>query len=324
MSNRLVRNSAILAKIQPTMNVDAVPTGGANAIQLTNLSVRPLVANNVDRQLVRAYLGGSEQLVGTAYKEISFDIELAGSGTAGDAPAWGVLLRACGFAEAVVEDSRVDYLPITNAQEMLSIYAFYDGVRHVLLNSKGDWSLNARVGDIPRLSMRFIGKDGSESAASNPSIDLSGWKTPQVVTDANTSDLVFGGTVSPSGTPAITGGSAAITGGLELQIGNDVAFTPLVGLEAIDITARELTGRIMIDGAAADEVTRMAAVRANTTQALSMLHGTVAGRRVLFHLPSVQLVDPTYDEVNGKLMQGYGLRGVPLSGNDELRIVTSF
>lgn len=324
MPNRLERNSAILLKIQPTVDVDAVPTGSANAMQVTNINVRPLVANNVDRALIRAYFGASEQLVGTAYKELSFEIELVGSGTAGTAPAWGPLLRACGFAETVTSSTRVDYTPITNGQEMVSIYAFQDGVRHVLLNAKGDWSFNGKVGEIPRMSVRLIGKDGAETAVSNPSIDLSAWKTPQVITDANTADLVFGGTVSPTGAPAITGGTPGITGGLELQIGNDLNFTPLIGLEAIDITARELTGRIMIDGTAAEEVTRMGNVRANAVQAISMLHGTVAGRKLLVHLAAAQLVDPGYDSVNGKLMQAYSLRGVPVSGNDELRIVTSF
>lgn len=324
MPNRLVRNSAIIAKIETTYGTDAVPTGVANAILVKNMDVRPLVANNVDRALLRPYIGGSEQLIGTAYKEISFEIELAGSGSAGVAPAWGPLLRACGFAETLIATTRVDYTPITTGQESLSIYAYKDGVRHILLGARGDWSIDAKVGSIPTLSLRFIGKDGGETANAAPALTLSGWLTPQVVTDTNTADLVFGGTVSPTGAPAITGGSAIITGGLELQSGNDVPFTPLIGLESIDITARDVTGRIMIDGTAAEEVTRMAAVRANTTQAISMLHGTVANRKLLIHLASAQLIDPSYDDVNGKLMQGYSLRCPPASGNDEIRIVTSF
>lgn len=38
-------------------------------------------------------------------------------------------------------------------------------------------------------------------------------------------------------------------------------------------------------------------------------------------LPSVQLINPTKVDVNGKLMCGYDLRVLPLTGNDEIKIV---
>jgi peptide/nickel transport system substrate-binding protein len=59
------------------------------------------VANNVNRDLVRNYFGASEQLVGIAYIEAEFTVELQGSGTAATAPAWGALLRAAGHANGL-------------------------------------------------------------------------------------------------------------------------------------------------------------------------------------------------------------------------------
>ena len=55
-----------------------------------------------------------------------------------------------------------------------------------------------------------------------------------------------------------------------------------------------------------------------------MRHGTVAGNKVLLYLPSVQFINPSNFELNGRLLNGYDLRCVPTSGNDEVRIVTSF
>lgn len=327
MSNRLERLSAILAKVETTPGVDATPSGAANAIQVTNLTVRPLVANNVPREILRPYLGGSQHLIGTTYKELSFDVELAGSGTAGAAPAWGALLRGCGWAETITAATRVDYTLVSTGQESLTLYAYKDGVRHVLLGSMGDWSVKAKVGSIPGVTFRFIGIDGSETANAAPSMDFTGWKTPEVVTDANTADVVLGGTCSTSGAPTITSGTAVISDGLEINGGNDVPFTPLIGLQSISITGREITGRIMLDETAAGEVSRMASVRANTLTAVSMVHGTGTGKKVLFHLASAQLLDMSYEEVNGKLMQGYNIRAVPTpggSGNDEARIVAGF
>ena len=84
---RSTRKYAILAKIQPTAGTDSVPTGGANAMLVSNVQVNPLVANNVDRNLLRTYYGSSEQLIGSNYKELSFDVEICGGASAGSSPA---------------------------------------------------------------------------------------------------------------------------------------------------------------------------------------------------------------------------------------------
>jgi len=140
-----------------------------------------------------------------------------------------------------------------------------------------------------------------------------------VVNDANTGDLTFGGTYA---TGAITGGTAWPSRGLNLNVANSVNFTPLLGGETIDLTQREITGSMQLDLTAAQEVTFMAAVKANTLDTLSLLHGTTAGYKVLIHAPSFQMMNPSKQEVNGKRLIGYDIRCVPVSGNDELRIVS--
>jgi hypothetical protein len=327
MANRLTRNSAILAKIETTAGVDAAPTGAANAMLVSNQSVTPLSASNVDRALVRPYLGGSEQLLGPAHKEVQFDVELVGSGTAGVAPAWGPLLRACGFAETVTASTRVDYTLISTGFETVTIYYFDDGVLHKLLGARGEWSARLNVGGKPVLSFKFIGLDGGDVVLGAGSTTLSGFKTPQVVSNANSQSIKFGCTHSNTGAPALTAGTPYTSQGLELASGNQVNFTPLVGVETVDMTGRDITAKVMLDLTAADEVSFMADVKAATLRSMGMVHGTVAGNRVLVFSPSVQLTNPTKGEVNGKRMVGYDLRVVPDpagSGNDELRIVTSF
>jgi len=109
---RLIRKTAILAKIETTYGVDSTPTGAANAILISNASFN-IDYSNVSRDLIRPFLGGSEELAGTRFARAQFDVEWANSGTAGTAPAWGPLLRACGFAEASLSTPvRVEYTPI--------------------------------------------------------------------------------------------------------------------------------------------------------------------------------------------------------------------
>ena len=99
---RNTRNTAILAKIETTYGTDAVPTGLANALLISDSSF-DITYNNVERNNIKGYFGSDEMLAGTRFVEMSFAVEVSGSGTAGTAPAWGPLLQACSFAETVVD-----------------------------------------------------------------------------------------------------------------------------------------------------------------------------------------------------------------------------
>lgn len=98
----LNRKRTLLAKIETVYGTDSAPTGAANAILCRNLDITPLEGQTVSRDLVRPFYGNSEQLPTSMYVKASFEVEMAGSGTAGVAPAWGPLLRACGFAETIL------------------------------------------------------------------------------------------------------------------------------------------------------------------------------------------------------------------------------
>jgi hypothetical protein len=98
----LQRKRVILAKIESSYGVDPTPTGAANALLVRNLNVTPQDADFADRNLVRPYLGRSEQLPAAIRGTLDFEVEMAGAGTAGVAPGYGPLLRACGFSEALL------------------------------------------------------------------------------------------------------------------------------------------------------------------------------------------------------------------------------
>ena len=314
---RYVRNSAILAKIEVTEGTDSVPTGVANALLVSDQTIDPLTAQNVDRDLVRNYFGASEQLVGTAYVEVGFTVELAGSGVAATAAPWGALLVACGFLESGTVTWK-QYAPDTPAlQKSATIYYFDDGALHKLLGAKGTVKLGMGIGNRPTLQFSFLGIDGGVTAVANPATTLTGWKTPLVITNPNTGDVKFGG-AHASG--LITGGVSYTSQGLDLDVGNNVQYTPLLGGDFIDITARSVTGSLALDLTAAQEVTFMASVKANTLQAISLEHGTVAGAIVGVHLAAAQLINPKKTVVNGRRLIGFDLRSVPVAGNDDIVI----
>ena len=320
MATRYIRNTAILAKIESTYGTDSTPTEGANALLVSNVSINPLSAANVDRDLVRPYMGASEQLVGPANIELSFDIELSGAGAAGTAAAYGPLLRACGFAETLSASIRAEYNLVTPVADSVSIYYFSDGVKHIAQDCRGTLSLKMNASGRPVLSFKFLGLDGGVTAASPSALTLTAFKTPTVISEPNTGDLTFGATYTAA-TPTLTGGTGYPSQGIELDLGNAVNYTPLLGGESVDISQRQVTGKILLDLTAAQEVTFMASVKANTLQSLGLMHGTTAGYKVMIFMPAAQLINPSKSEVNGKLMIGYDIRALPSSGNDELKIV---
>jgi len=314
---RYTRNSAILFKIETTEGTDATPTGAANALLVSDQTINPLNAQNVDRALIRNYFGGSEQLVGTAYVELSFTVELAGSGTAGTAAAWGELLRGCGMAETGAAGYK-HYAPDTPAnQKSGTIYYHDDGVLHKMLGAKGTFKVGMGIGERPTLQFTFMGKYGGVTAVANPTTTLTAWKAPLVITDPNTSDVKFGGTYAAG---VVTAGTSYTSRGLQLDMGNSVQYTPLLGAEYIDITAREVTGSLQLDLTAAQEATFMTSVLANTLQAVSMEHGTTAGAIVGVYMTAAQLINPSKAEANGRRLIGFDVRSVPVAGNDDLII----
>lgn len=315
---RYVANTAILVKIEPISGTDAVPTGAADAVLVTDFKATPLDAKNVDRQFVRPYFGGYGQLVGPASVKLSFSVELGGSGTPATPPQLGDLLIACAHAEAsLATPNRTEYTPVSTNLKTATMYYYDDGVLHKLLGAMGTVKLSAPVGDRPKLMFDFVGLDGGISAASVPGTTLTAWNAPPVVSKANTVDITLGCTYSAG---ALSGGTVYTSAGLDVDWSNQVAFTALASAEFVDITNRNVTGKIKLDLTAAQEVAMYAAVKQNTLQGLGFTLGTAAGNKIIFHSPSAQLMNPSKEEINGRRLIGFDVRFPPSAGNDETRL----
>jgi len=316
--SRLTRLTAILAKVETTYGTDAAPTGADNALLVSEPTLTHNY-NNVDRNNLKAFLGADEQLVGTRSVTIGFDVEISGSGTAGTAPAWGPLLRGCAMAQTITAGQRVEYNPISTGFESLTIHYHRDGVRHAATGCRGTVEFMLEEGSIPKMRFSFTGLDAGPTAAANPNQTLTAWRTPQVVTTANSAAVKLGATYSAG---ALSGGTDFCTRGLMLNLGNEVTFSSMLGpCTKVDIQNRAATGSLQLDLDAAGEVAQYSAVNANTLTSVGLLHGSSAGNRVLVFAPAAQRINPSQQDFNGRIQIGMDLRLTPVAGNDELRIV---
>jgi hypothetical protein len=318
---RYTRNTVLLAKVEAAYGTDSTPTG-AEAMLCSKPQLTPLNAQNVPRDVNLGYMGSKEHLVGSRFMEMSFDIELVGSGTAGTGPAWGDLMLACGWSETETATIRVDYVLVSSAFQSASLYWYDDGLLHKMLGARGTVTIKAIAGQIPVLSFSFKGLYTVPTAAANATPSYTAFKIPEVVTEANTLDLTLGGTHATAVAPAIATGTAYPSQGIEFMQSASVEHVPLLGGETIEITGREPTCRFSLELTAAQEATAMAAVTAATLTSVGMVHGTTAGYKSLIWLPTVQRINPSKQEVGGKRLIGFDGRCVPGSaGNDEARLV---
>lgn len=318
---RLIRKTAILARVETTYGTDAAPAGATDAILISNATFETIY-NNVPRDLIRPYYGNSDELVGTRFMKANFTVELANSGTAGTAPAWGRLLRACGFAEAnLTTPTRVEYTPVSGSFSSLTIDYHVDGTRRKILGAMGTCSIDLSADGRPMASFEFWGLDGGVTATADPTAVFTAWRLPQVVTAANSGTVTFGGTYTAG---AITAGTTFLSRGLQITVGNECQMLTNLGVggQRISITNRSVTATAQLDLTPAQEVTLRSDINTNAVTSMSMTHGTGAGVGLIVFAPAVQRINPRDTDYNGELHTQLDMRLMPTgTGNDELRVV---
>lgn len=303
------RRRTLLAKIETTYGTDPTPTGSANAILVSNMRVRPQDSELVSRDLIRTFFGNSEQIPVAIHAMIEFECEIAGAGAAGTAPAYGPLLRACGFAETISAGVDVQYTPVTDSMESVTIYCNVDGVLHKMLGARGNVEFDFTSRQLPKMKFAFQGIYVAVADGTPPTPTYTAWKTPKAVNGANVTGV------------SLHGYTGAVIEALTCNMNNAVVFRSLIGAELVHITDRKPAGQIKIE--ATDVATKdwWTIAKNAQTGALAFQIGTTAGAICKIDAPAVQLQPPEYEDSDGIQMLTMGLAFVPgSSGNDEFKL----
>lgn len=303
---RMIRKLAILNKIETTYGISSNPNA-INAIIASNVSFTPLEAKEVSRDLVLPYLGNQGVILTGKHAKLEFDVELAGAGAAGDVPKYGSLLRICGFAETIAADVSVTYSIIEAGVESSSLYFEIDGVRHILLGSRGNLSINITPEGIPKYRLSVIGLLGTITDQAVTATSLTGWTEPVEVSSANT-------TMSLHGWPSIAES-------LSIDLGNTVTPRFLIGSESVIISDRKTTGQAVVEATSLSTIDWFARALGRTRGALALVHGKTAGNIVEINGPALEIGKITQGQTVGILNYTLPLSFCPVNGRDELTIV---
>jgi hypothetical protein len=305
----LSRKRLILAKTETTYGTDPTPTGTANAILVRNLEITPLQADTVTRDLIRPYLGNSDQLLAQTRVEVTFEVELAGSGTAGTAPAYGPVLKACGLSETVVATTSVTYAPVSASFSSVTIYFHNDGIRHKVTGCRGTFELNAEVGQIPVISFTMTGIYNAPTDEALPSPTYANQAAPLIFKNGNTSNF------------SIFSYSGCLQS-LNFQLANEVIYRELVGCtkESL-IVNRAPAGDVVIEAPSIATKDFFTIATGSSTGSISFQHGGTAGNIVTFTTAQSDIANPSYSDQDGIQMLNLPYVAVPTSaGNDELSL----
>ena len=300
------RKLAILAKIEVTPGTDAVPVQATNAMQMVDVTLTPLGGGEVSRDLLLPWLGHQGVILTGNFARLEGSVELQGSGAAGTAPAYGPLLRMCAMAETVTAATKVEYTPVSAAYEAGTIYFNRDGVRHIMLFTRGTWTTELRPGQIPRLRFALTGLVGTVTDTALPVPVLTAFKAPTPISAATTLSLH---------------GSAWPAESLTLDIGNDVQRRELMGLDSVEIVDRKTVGAAVIEKASVATKDWIGIAQARTRGALAFTHGATAGSIIEFTAANVEIGRPTEGQSQGIANWSLPLMFVPgATGNDELKL----
>ena len=212
---KLYRKRTVLIKVESTYGTDSSPAG-TDACQVRNLEVTPVQSDIVSRDLIRPYLGASPQLIANNRVQVTFEVEYAGSGTAGTAPRYGSLLKACGFSETIVASTSVTYAPVSTSFSSVTMYYSTDGVRHKVTGARGTYSLNLTANQIPVINFTMTGQYVAPTDTADPTPTFTAQATPKIFNDTNTTAFTL---FSETDLPLQS---------CQLDIGNEVVYRELI------------------------------------------------------------------------------------------------
>lgn len=308
MAAKFWKSKSLLAKAETVYGTDPTPTGAANAILAMDVTFTPQEGEVVQRNIEVPWFA-AQPFVAMAFRsKISFSVDLVGSGTAGTAPPWSPLLRACGVAEVVTAGTKVEYTPITDGAESLALYFDVDGIKHLMLGARGTAVIKLGVNGNPVITFTFTSLFTVPVDATKPTPVFTAWKAPQAASMANTPTYTIGAT-------------AFVARDYEFDLACQVEPRMLIGYEGILITGKDERVKMTVEAVPMATYNPAQVAQAGTLQALALKHGTIAGR-------IVEITHPTAQQLPlGDYQQQQGILEWPLSfvpqasaGNDQWKI----
>lgn len=305
-----VKRKVIFLKIEGVYATDSVPVAGTDALVVRSFSCVPNELQYEERDTARPFFGNQGMIKAGDFMRMEFEIEAAGAGAVATAPKYGPALKGAALSETITPvTGPVTYAPITTGEQSVTAYFYWDGLLQKMLGARADVSLRFARGGVPMVRYSYMGLYGGITDVALPTPTLTGFQKPLAVTKANTTFTLHG--------------YAAPLADLSIVLGNAMSYVNLPNQEEVRFIDRKSRGSVTIELPTIAAKDYFTAIRAETLGALALVHGTVAGNKVLVNAPNVQLTNPRYSEGDGVAMLAMEMElQHSAAGNDEISYAT--
>lgn len=300
----------IFNKVEAAYGVDAVPVAATDALLVHNFTGVPVEIQYQERNPALPFFGNQGQVKAGELMRMEYAIEAAGAGAVDGAPKYGSCEKGCALSETITPvTGPVTYAPISSGEQSVTKYFYWDGLLHKMLGARGTVSRRFAEGGVPMNHYTWTGLYGGITDVALPTPTLTGFQTPLTVNKANTTFTLHG--------------YAAPLANLSIDLGNVIGYKNRPNQEVVRFTDRKTRGSVTIELPTIAVKDFFTIARNTTFGALALVHGTVAGNKVLIDAANVQLTNPSYTEAEGVAMLTMGMEIRPsAAGNDELTYKT--
>ena len=289
----------VLAGLEGTYGVDGGLTASANAVQTKNATIRPAQGQKISRDVDSSTWGNDLNYLVGKYCIIEFDVEVSGSGAAGNEPGISPLLEMAAHSKTVVAATSAAYAPIQDALKSGSIY-FYMGE----MIWKG-------LGGRANVSLKYD-KNGfgyfhftiwtlftlPTNNASIPAPTYINFNEPYPLSADNT--------------PIVTlHGYPCELHGFQFDVGNKLSMIDVPGAKEVRISDRNSTCSVTIKAPRLPTKDLFAIASNRTLGGFQIEHGPIAGHKLDFSATDVQIEQEGLEPVDA----GDGVMGLKCTLN---------
>ncbi|MGS1128471.1 hypothetical protein ACVCL3_15860 [Rhodanobacter sp. UC4437_H4] len=274
MSKILFRKKTLLAAKEVTYGVAAALDAATNAIQTSQLAISPLEGDALNLNLDKPNFGADLGTMVGKHVMVTFRVPVAGSGVAGTAPAWGVLLAGCGHTETLLADDAGPPVTVASAvytpgddSDSLTMKFVQDKTLHQITGARGSVKLVTAKREYAWFEFSFMGLFNAPTnlgAALNAV--YSSWKKPVPFRASTVDCTLFGQIVGLHN--------------LNIDFGQKVEFYEHSEEESVQITDRQANFDATFEEADIPTHDYFADVNGEAAGALLYKHGTAAGNIV--------------------------------------------
>lgn len=305
----------LAAKKEAVYGTDVAPTLAANAILTRNFKATPLITDPLDRNLDRGSFGSTPTLPTNKRQELTYEVEVAGSGDAGTAPAWMELLEGCGMAAPVLvpDTSATQRMAAANAaQSSLTQHHWMGDQKRIGVGGRGTFTMDFTAGAYPFIGFSFtqlVPTVTPRSVAAPGAATLDRWIDPLEVNTDNTLLML--------------GGFAAITRSFQLNAGVGINLRNLIGARYVNRGDHAITGRLVVEAPSMATKDYLAALDAGSIIPLELTHGVDDGNTVGVACAQTQITAINETEEDRKVMWEMDIRMNIDAGQDDLVITAT-